>query len=289
MVQTNTQKRILDSPDIPDSPHLYEILSLLTDRYPHIRTVPLGHSMLGQPLSLMELGRGRPGVLYFGGQEAGDRMTPAVLTRFLNEYCELYTRRSRVFGVNLSYLAELRRIELLPMLNPDGIGYTLHGVSEEHILRERLLTMNGGSGDFSHWQGNARGVRIDRNYRTADFAVRIHRENCGPSPESEPESSTMTRLLRCREGTGLVIELRPGPKEICMAKSADGRMAGLGRILARLSGMPLSVTDGGCFCDWAAEELSIPAFTVYCGESDEVFTLYAGIREMLFVAPTLIG
>ena len=53
--------------------------------------------------------------------------------------------------------------------------------------------------------------------------------------------------------------------------------------------MPLTSTDGGCFCDWAAEELNLPAFTVFCGEDSEVFALYAGIREMLFVAPTLIG
>jgi len=289
MAQTNTQKRILDSPDIPDAPHVGEIISLLCDRYPFINPLPLGHSMLGQPLSLLGLGKGRPGVLYFGGQAAGDRMTPAVLTRFLNEYCELYTRRGRVFGVNLSYLAELRRIELLPMLNPDGIGYTLHGVAEDHILRERLLTMNGGSDDFSHWQGNARGVCLDRNYSTADFAARTHSENCGPSSESEPESSALTRLLRCRGEMGLVIELRTGSKGILMAKSASGRIAGLGRMLARLCGMSLSSTDGGCFCDWAAEELDLPAFTVFCGESSEVFTLYAGIREMLFVAPTLIG
>ena len=289
MAQSNTQKRILDSPDIPDGPHLGEIISLLCARYPLIHSTSLGHSMLGQPLSLLGLGKGKPGVLYFGGQASGDRMTPAVLTRFLNEYCELHSRRGRVFGVNLSYLAELRRIDLLPMLNPDGIGYTLHGVAEDHILRDRLLATNGGSDDFSRWQGNARGVSLDRNYATADFATRTARENCGPSSESEPESSAIARLLRCRGEIGLVIELRTGPQEIRMAKSAGGRIAGLGRMLARLCGMPLTSADGGCFCDWAAEELDLPAFTVFCGESSEVFALYAGIREMLFVAPTLIG
>lgn len=289
MAQPNTQKRILDPPVPPDGPHLRELTALLTDRYPLIRTVPLGQSMLGHPLSLLGLGRGSSGVLYFGGQAAGDRMTPAILTRFLNEYCELHTRRGRVFGVNLSYLAELRRIDLIPMLNPDGIGYTLHGVAEDHILRHRLLAMNGGREDFSRWQGNARGVDLDRNYATADFSARAAEEDCGPSPESEPESSALARLLRCRGGTGLVLELRVGPREIRMAKSTGGRIGGLGRMLARLCGMPLTATDGGCFCDWAAEELDLPAFTVFCGESCEVFALYAGIREMLFVAPTLIG
>jgi g-D-glutamyl-meso-diaminopimelate peptidase len=60
-------------------------------------------------------------------------------------------------------------LSVIPMLNPDGVEYQIHGVEENNPLRERLLEMNDGSEDFSAWQANARGVDLNHNY-DAGFA-----------------------------------------------------------------------------------------------------------------------
>lgn len=223
-----------------------------------------------------------------------------MLTRFVNEYCELLTRRGRIFGYNLPYLAELRRIDVIPMLNPDGVDYAANGVAEDHLLRGRLLSMNGGRNDFSGWQANARGVDLRCNY-AADFAKRKRAalaDNhpgggpagwCGEAPESEPESAALCRWLRVRGDIGMLFELRSGERRLIQPKAASRRTAALGKSLGRLGAMRVSDSDGAELCDWAADELGIPAFTICCGEGGAVFDQYAAIREMLFVAPTLIG
>lgn len=300
MTEFDTQKRILDLPCPCAADTLNRAVEVLAARYPKLGRAVLGHSILDREIPLLQLGTGAPAVVWVGAQSGTDTESAAVLTRFVNEYCEQQTRQGRIFGHNLSYLAELRRVDVVPMLNPDGVGYATAGVAEDHLLHSRLLAMNGGRDDFSAWQANARGVDLRCNY-AADFVQRRQAAMaddlpcggpagwCGEAPESEPESAALCRWLRVRGDIGLLLELRSGKRRLVQPRETDRRTAALGRTLARLGSMQVTTSDGSELCDWAAGELGIPSFVVYCGESGTVFDRYAVVREMLFVAPTLVG
>lgn len=302
MPQLDTEKRILDLPTALSPGLLAQAVDCFAARYPALGCGELGRSMLDRPIHRLQLGRGTPCAVYLSGQSGGDAAASAVLTRFVNEYSEQLARRGRLYGVSIPYLAELRSIHAVPMLNPDGIGYALEGVPADHLLRGRLVAMNRGSGDFSGWRANARGVDLRCNY-AADAKAFMRRKKaamagpcpgggpegwCGEAAESEPESSALGRWLRALPGAAMVLELRLGERRVVQPLAADRRMAGLGRMLGRLCDAPVAASDGGELCDWAAA-LGVPGFVVYCGEGGAVFDLYAGVREMLFLAPTLAG
>ena len=58
----------------------------------------------------------------------------------------------------------------VPMLNPDGVSLSLHGLTQDipAELRRNLIRANGGSEEFrGRWQANARGVDLNHNYDAA--------------------------------------------------------------------------------------------------------------------------
>ncbi len=302
MTPLDPQKRILDLPAAFSPALLGEAVACFSARYPALSCSELGRSMLDRPIHRLTLGRGSPAAVYLSGQSGGDAIVSAVLTRFVNEYSEQLARGGRLYGVSLPYLAALRTIHVVPMLNPDGISYAEDGVADDHLLYTRLSGMNRGSGDFTGWQANARGVDLRCNY-AADAKLFMRRKQtalggaypgggpsgwCGEAAESEPESEALGRFLRGLGDGALVIELRRGERRVVQPQAADRRTAGLGRTLGRLCGASVVASDGGELCDWSAA-LGMPGFIVYCGDEGGVFDLYAGVRELLFLAPTLVG
>ncbi len=296
------EKRILDFPSSLTPDDCLRAIEILTSRYAEIVPSVIGKSILSRDIPCLTLGRGSPSILWVGAQSAADSITSSLLLRFLNEYCELMKRRGQIYNCNLRYLHELRRLQIVPMLNPDGISFALDGLKAEHILADRIKAMNGGE-SLTHWKANARGVDLRKNY-AADAAQFLRRKQealvsshpgggaegwCGEAPESEPESAALARMLRRSREIGMMIDLRKGEARIEYAKHADRRSTALGQKLSRLSGIPLAPSSGDGFCDWAEDELHLPTFTLFCGEGNELFDLYAAIRELLFVSPTLIG
>ncbi len=298
----DSEKHILDFPPAMTPALCEEAIDILTQRYPDLACKRIGESILSHTIPCLSFGRGRPSVVWIGAQSGGDAIISAILLRFLNEYHERMMGRGQIYGCNLRYLHELRRQYIIPMLNPDGVICAQGGIREDHFLYSRIRTVNG-SDDFSSWQANARGVDLRQNY-AADGNTFMQRKQtalsapyhdtgasgwCGEAPESEPESAALCRMLRSTPELGLIFDVRTGKAHVEMPQHADRKTASIARQLCRLAEIPLTSSSGENFCDWAADTLKIPAFTLFCGEESEVFALYAGIRELLFVAPTLIG
>ena len=214
-------------------------------------------------------------------------------------------------GCDVRFLFETRAVCIVPMLNPDGVEYQIHGVSEDHVLYDRLISMNGGSGDFRHWQANARGVDLNHNYQSG-FAEykRIEAERgifggaptrySGECPESEPETGALCNYIRYRDDLRAVLTLHAQGEEIYYTSRGESlpeseRMA---RGLARACGYRLAEPDGaasyGGLTDWCIREMRLPSFTVECGKGSnplpltDFFSIYVRLRKMLFSAPFLI-
>lgn len=294
----------------PDHAALMETVHRLEAQYPFLNVFNVGKSILGREIPVLTLGKGAKKALYVGAHHGMERITTNLLLRFVNEFCESYRTDRTVYRLSLSTLFEHYTIHVIPMLNPDGVEYALHGVAEENPLRNRVIGMNGGSEDFSHWQANARGVDLNHNY-DAGFAdyKRLESETkipcgaptrfSGQEPESEPEVRALCNYIRFHAPFKVVLTLHTQGEEIYW-KSRGNYVPGSEpsiRKLASLCGYRLSEADGmasyGGLTDWCIETCGIPSVTVECGKGinplpiHDFFPIYARLREALFVAPTL--
>lgn len=312
MKENSHSRRILDLRQKMHYAAMMAVLDEFVSRYPWISVTVLGESIMGRKIPMIRLGGNEDArhVLYIGAHHGMEWITSCVLLRFINEYCELLGSDGMAEGVRVKRLYESCNLHIVPMLNPDGVDYAINGVSEENVLRERLVHMNGGS-DFSHWQANARGVDLNHNYN-AGFAEykQLERESgifggaptrySGESPESEPETAYLCNYLRFYNSFSAALTLHTQGEEIFSGGEDAGAPDAerLGQYLSRVTGYQLSTPRGaaayGGFTDWFVREFSRPSFTLECGKGEnplpvrDMPMMYLKLRRALFEFPMML-
>ena len=297
--------------DSPDHAGMLEYIDWLCERYAFLAYNYLGNSILGRGIPLLSIGQGKRAFLYVGAHHGMEWMTSLILLRFVTELCDAHANRRAPYGVCTSPLLEHCTLHIVPMLNPDGVEYQLHGPGEENPLYERVLRMNGGSADFSHWQANARGVDLNHNY-DAGFAEYKHLEAengilegaptrfSGEYPASEPEVAALCGFIAFEEDLCGLLTLHTQGREIYFEGrgKAPKKSYAVAKRLADLCGYRLMRTEGlasfGGLTDWCVEQLELPAFTLECGKGENPLPLssfpsvYTEVREALFRFPLLL-
>ena len=307
----NWEKGILEYKKSLDYDLMMNYVDHFSERYSFMSITSLGQSLMGRSIPMITLGEGEKSVLYVGTHHGMEWITSVILLRFINEYCELYKSKGRMYNCTADYVFSTRTLYIIPMLNPDGVDYHINGVRENNILYDRLLRMNGGSMDFSSWQANGRGVDLNHNYN-AGFVEYKKTERelglfggaptrySGTSPESEPEVGALCNFLRFNDKISAVLTLHSQGEEIyysSMGKVCTRSLA-LAKAFSSMSGYALSVPEGsaayGGLLDWCICEMDIPAFTFECGKGknplpiEDEFKIYTDMREVLFKAPNMI-
>lgn len=310
-MEQNEWHSLFQAPTVTDYAALMLRTHALADRFSFLRFQYLGNSILGRGIPLLILGEGERKILYVGAHHGMEWITSLLLLRFTKELCEdVETNRSEG-AVLPSLLLRQFTFLILPMLNPDGVEYQIHGPDPDHPLYERLLTMNGGSTDFSHWQANARGVDLNHNY-DADFEKykALEAENAifggaptrysGEYPESEPETAALCNLIRYQTPLAGVMSLHTQGEEIFFPDMGKNhrRTAAIARHLSASTGYRLSRAEGlgafGGLSDWCAGALGIPSFTLECGLGknplpiSQFSRMYCKLRRALFLFPTFL-
>ncbi len=289
---------------------LMKRLHRLADTYPFLNLSYIGTSILDRAIPILHIGRGSRRILYVGAHHGMEWITSLVLTQFLEELCEIVESKRKVCGIYPCDLLEGYTLSVIPMLNPDGVEYQIHGVAEDNPLRERLLEMNDGSEDFSSWQANARGVDLNHNY-DAGFAEykQLEKEQnikkgaptrySGECAESEPEVAALCNLMRFSAPWRGVMTLHTQGEEIFAPPCKEHKKGEIiARRLSQLTGYRLSRAEGlaayGGMSDWCAEKLSVPSFTMECGRGKnplpitQTSSIYATMRAALFLFPTIL-
>ena len=288
---------------------LMERIRRLADTYSFVTLSYIGTSILDRAIPILHIGSGNRRVLYVGAHHGMEWITSLILTRFCEEFCRLTQAKKRVYGIFPCDLLNGYTLTILPMLNPDGVEYQIHGVNEDNPLRDRLLEMNGGT-DFSSWQANARGVDLNHNYDAGfEEYKKIEHEKgikkgaptrySGECAESEPEVAALCNLIRFSAPWKGVMTLHTQGEEIfappCKTEPNSDVTA---RRLSELTGYRLCRAEGlaafGGLSDWCAEKLSIPSFTMECGRGQnplpitQISSIYATMRASLFLFPTIL-
>ncbi|MBE6530312.1 MAG: peptidase M14 [Ruminococcaceae bacterium] len=281
----------------------------LLAEYPFLQSYNIGKSILGKEIPVLILGNGHKKFLYVGAHHGMEWITASLLLRFADEYCELYRSGGRLEKQWIKFLWENFQIHIVPLLNPDGVDYAIHGTDSQNPLYERVLKMNGGNEDFSHWQANARGVDLNHNYNAGfDEYKELERQNdisfgaptrySGESPESEPEVSALCNYIRFHLPFGAVLTFHTQGEELywkSRGKIVPGSEIAI-RKLSLESGYPLNEAEGlasfGGLTDWCIASCATPAVTFECGKGQnplpikDLFPIYAQLRKTLFFAPT---
>ncbi len=306
--KTPKERKVLETMDYKK---MMEEIDRLATEFDCLSVRYIGESMMGRGIPLLSLGKGEKAVLYVGAQRGGEWMLARLLLRFVREYCGAYERGETVFGYNMKYFFSTRTIHILPMLNPDGVEYRLHGVGKDHVLYDRLLSMNGGSADFSAWQANGRGVDLRHNYNSGFLEYKsLEREAgilggapegySGEHPESEPEVGYLSNFIRFDPSIRSVVALSGEGEGIYYTSRGQTakRSYAIAKALFKLSGYELKQPEGalayGSLRDFCIEVLGLPAFTVALGKKenipsgDDLFYHYTRLREMLFLMPTFV-
>ena len=139
--------RILRYNSPMDWSELMKTVEILSESYPFLTTTELGKSILGRSIPCLTLGNGRRSVLYVGSHHGMEWITSVLLLRFMNELCQAIEDEKKVCKISLKLLLDQYTLIVVPMLNPDGVEYQIHGVEESNPLFARAISMNGGSSD----------------------------------------------------------------------------------------------------------------------------------------------
>ena len=287
-------------------------LEELSQQYSELTYTYLGMSLLQKPIPLITLGdrEAKKSVLYVATHHPLENVCTSVLVSFIQDYLRSYKDFRQLYSINLRYLYKMRKIYIIPMLNPDGVEYRLNGIDKLNPLYQRVVKYNGGSDDLSQWNANARGVDLNHNYNAGfEEYKKIERERCilpgcgkysGEFAESEPEVSALCNFVRINEGELQgVISLHSQGEEIyytsgskCPKKSTH-----LAQIASRLTAYKLSTPqDTACYgglTDWLIREMDMPALTLECGLGKNPLPpntqrdIYLRLKELLFTFPIL--
>jgi len=286
------------------APITYQTLSEkqknLTKSFRFISTRTVGRSYFGTPIEALFFGCGKKTVVMTAAHHASEYLTSALLLDFAEELATAIESGDRRYALDLRSLLECRRLILLPTVNPDGVRLATEGLGKTTPNSERLLRLNRGDPDFSHWQANARGVDLNHNYdyRFSEYKA-IEKKNrisegptryAGEYPESESETRAVCRLLREHsDSLAAVLSFHSQGEVIYYHDAPNTRHAAA--FLARTTGYELGQAEGlaayGGLTDWLSG-FSVPAFTVEIGKGQNPLPdslsplLYATLREMLF-------
>lgn len=271
-------------------------------KYPKNEVFEVGKSILGKSINCYKIGSGKGNILAVGAHHAMEYVTASVLYDFIDFIAEKGTRGESAYGVNLGFLLKKFTFWIIPCVNPDGVETQLMG-QENSPLMKRQLVMNG-SGDFSRWQANSRGVDLNHNYDAGFLEYkRIEaRENILPGktrfsgeyPESEPETRAVATLLRTLMPRAVVSfhtqggEIFYSPKTDVVRRAAERMAHSVGYVTKEAAGY---AAYGG-LSDYSGTALGIPSFTVELGRGENPLpislqkSLSLVARKLLITLPT---
>jgi len=295
-----------------DYSELTKKLNALSEIYRNIKLSYIGTSLMSRPIPAVTIGDGgaKKGALYVATHHASENICTSLMVDFIEEYARLLELGRYICGVNTRVLQQMRCITVIPMLNPDGVEYRLHGINEDNPLYERVMKYNGGD-DFTHWNANARGVDLNHNYNAyfeeyksieADSGIAPGRSRySGEAPESEPETAALANYIRYNIGkiNGILTFHTQGEEIFYRSKGYEApRSEFIAKRISRMTGYALSEADGtasyGGLTDWFIKEFGKPSFTVECGIGENPLPMsvksgiYTRLREVLYTFPILL-
>ena len=102
-------------------------LTLLLRQYPFINVQTVGTSVLNKNIYVIKLGNGTKNVFYSASIHANEWITSTLFMKFVEDYCIAYVNNTNLYGYSIRELFNSCSIYIMPMVNPDGVGFKIIG------------------------------------------------------------------------------------------------------------------------------------------------------------------
>lgn len=279
--------------DVPFTSELVNVCTQgLTARYPFIVRSVIATSAYGRNVLLLRMGQGRRSVLYNASHHANEWITTPVVLHFLEQYAEAVMNEETIFGMDAATLFRRTRLDLVPMVNPDGVDLVTGAIAPESGQYEaaRLVAAYYPSIPFPNgWKANLMGVDLNLNYpagweqaRKNKFALGFTgpapRDYVGEAPLDQPESAAMAKLTRETQPRLTLSYHAQG--EVIYWNFMDIEPAGaeaIGQEFARVSGYALENTPFASgfagYKDWFIQDFDRPGYTIEVGQGESPLPL----------------
>lgn len=289
---------------IPDYKNRKEIIKYLKNTYTNLNHGTISNSLCNRTIDYIQIGNPKNQVLLAGAFHGMEWLTSLLLLRFAEDICDSVKNKKTISQVHIERFLNKRGVIIIPCVNPDGVEISLYG--SDYACEYKELVDKVSNNDTSRWQANARGVDLNHNF-DADWQrlhnLEISQGITGPSmtryggeyPESEPESSAITRLCKYSY-IDHAIAFHSQGEEIYwdFGKHTPKQSKNMANIMSMSSGYKVSSPEGlaigGGFKDWFINEFSRPAFTVEIGKGtnplplSDIDDIYKKIHEMLVLS-----
>ena len=241
--------------------------------FKEIRVFEIGSSVMNKPIFCIRAGAGEKKIFINGAHHGMEYLTSALILRFLRRYAEAVRDKSELYGYDTGFLYSNVTVFAVPMVNPDGVELSVHGLKLKNKYHRHLLKSAGFGRFKNHWQANIRGVDLNHNYDADWRSVKKYpcaSKYAGEYPVSEPETRSIVSFSQ-KEKFDAAIAFHSQGGEIYYdfggAENPDSKE--VARLMAEKSGYSVEHPKGsagfGGFKDWYIKEFGGLGFTVEIG------------------------
>jgi g-D-glutamyl-meso-diaminopimelate peptidase len=264
---------------------LAKTLHELRRQYPFLQLSVIGRSVLGRPIFMVTIGCGALRVGYNAAHHANEWITTPLLMKFLEEYAAAAANESLLAGVDCRALYRSCTLDLVPMVNPDGVDLVTGAFPENSKVYAHAQLI---AADFpeipfpSGWKANIQGIDLNLQYPAAWTRAReikfaqgysgpAPRDFVGPEPLAAPEAYAM--YWRALQAEYQLILAYHTQGQLIYWKFDDYTPEGSQELANRMQAVsgylpqetPVGSGSAG-YKDWFIQQFNRPGYTIEAGQ-----------------------